>query len=448
MIARQGGSIRPNPTIVALALWLPLGCTGSPASSTEGDDVVPEDTGHGAMATGACAVTSHPLVFDCRIELEEPSPLTLSVTSEHATARAFESPEARVHDIRVWGLQPETSYTWAAGPEEGTLFTGALPSAFDEFEITVQGELFAMDAVLIYTGCGYFAMVENDGDVVWFTEASLYDGLSDGMMWSQADRTMLSIRDSAMGTMRSFTSALEEVDLLGNVVLSLAEGQDYEVQATHDVGRWRGYTYLLAEAEDEVGGFEVFDGTTSLGQWFMSDAFGSLPGTHVNGLSVSEAGEVVISDLPSHTVIAVDGDPASPTFLTKRWHASGSVSPALADPDYRPTEGVVFQAQHNASRHGDELWVFDNRSRRESRALRLAMDHEKGTLTELDSWSVGRRCAIQGGALPIEGGALATCANAGQVSAFRDGADVADWTMQSSCEGRSGFTRGFPVHIQ
>jgi hypothetical protein len=101
---------------------------------------------------------------------------------------------------------------------------------------------------------------------------------------------------------------------------------EFQLNLTHDADSWGGYTYLLGETSAGVGGFEVFDGPTRLGQWLLTDAFaaGEVGRSHVNGLTVSERGEVVISELTYDAVLAVDGDPASPTFLQLQWHAVGS----------------------------------------------------------------------------------------------------------------------------
>jgi len=443
-----------------LTLLLAMGCPSSapeagpppPAAATPpGPTQPPADTSSTAKPpgeVGPCAPTPHPLVFDCTFDLPEAAPLTLRLTSSQATDRTFDSAAATHHAIRAWGLQADTAYEWSTGDASGSFTTGSLPPGLDELSVSLRGDgaLFGADAVLVYVSCGFFVMLETDGDVIWFTR-TLYDSFSDGMMWSPADRTVLALADSVM----SFTpSAFEERDLLGDVILSLDPDTHFDLKLTHDVGRWGRYTYLLGEAGFGMGGFEVFDGTTKLGQWLIDDSFPGFGWSHVNGLTVSDAGEVIVSEHIHDTIFAVDGDPASPTFLGELWHASGSATAEVPDPDYRPETGVLFEGQHRGSRHGDELWVFDNRSQGQARALRMSMHHTTGRLEELDSWSMAGDCPNQGGAVPLPGGVLATCANSGWVTAFRDGETSAEWAVRAQC-GTTGFarsTRGFPVVVE
>jgi hypothetical protein len=271
------------------------------------------------------------------------------------------------------------------------------------------------------------------------------------MRWSQADRTLLTLADSTMTP--GATSEVAAHHVSGVRTLRLVPGQ-FDLRLTHDLDRWGDYTYLLGEQRDGVGGLEVFQGNVKIGQWLLTDAFagGNLGFAHVNGLSVASDGEIVLSALNFDVLIGIDGDPASPTFLQKRWHANGTPSgDDLPNPDYVGVPGTGFDGQHHGSRHGDELWVFDNRGDRvASRALRMAMDPANGTLTELDSWSVGGICANQGGAIPLPGGALVTCANQDRVFAFRDGAATADWRLQAQCgpPGGGSSTRAYPVTIE
>jgi hypothetical protein len=176
----------------------------------------------------------------------------------------------------------------------------------------------------------------------------------------------------------------------------------------------------------------------------------------VNGLVVSATGEVIISVHGFDAIVAVDGDPASPAFLQMLWHAAGAPGGGadLPAPDYQPLGGKIFEAQHNASRHGDDLWVFDNGSTGSARALRMVMDHAAGSLVEGESWSVHQTCMNQGGAVKIDGGVLATCANSADVYAFREGAAMPEWTLNASCDGGGGpwgggvSTRAFPVIVE
>lgn len=433
--------------------------TDSPPTTTEPTTDSPPTTEHtGEPVTGeatvACAPTVHPLVFTCTVTLPTAGPATLTATATDADPRTFtDDASATTHELVVWGLLPDATYDIAAEGAATTVTTGSLPPGLSGLRVDVTGTLFGTDAVLVYVKCGYFVVVDGLGRVVWFLPTEVYDAFTDGMRWSQEDRSVLAVTDS---TMTRDTSEFLEVDVTGTERLRLSTS-DFQLKLTHDVARWGDYTYLLGETGGRIGGFEVFQGTTRLGQWLLTDDFsgGGLVNAHVNGISVSETGEVLISVHGYSDLVAVDGDPASPTFLQLAWHAQGNPNgfPTLPNPDYVPDDPPLFERQHAAHRFGDELWLFDNESQRDARALRALLDPVTGTMTELDSWSMGRQCPNQGGSLPISGGVLATCANSDEVAAFRDATSAPDWTMHASC-GSGGFpgggasTRAYPVSIR
>ncbi|MEQ1569766.1 MAG: hypothetical protein ABMA64_29290 [Myxococcota bacterium] len=403
----------------------------------------------------ACATGANPMVVACSVSSSVEGPATLTLSAPAAPTRTFEDPAATSErTLYGYGLWADTTYDWAvttaAGTTRGSVTTGPLPLELAGLEVGVSGTLFGADAVLVYVDCGWFVMIDGEGRVIWGAPTTTYNTFSDAMRWAPGERSVIAVRDA---TMSPDSSLVVETHVSGAELLRLFP-QQFTNELTHDVDRWNGYTYLLGE-QAGIGGFEVFDGTTRLGAWSLLDTFAgveALETAHVNGLTVSEAGEVVISVFGFDSVVAVDGDPASPTFLQHRWTAAGAPGGGrdLPYPDY-VVQGTAFEQQHNASRHGDDLWVFDNRSQGAARALRMAMDPTSGTLTETGSWSTGRTCYNQGGALPIEGGALVTCANTAEVFAFREGATEADWTMHASCDGPVAFavsTRAYPVTVR
>jgi len=262
---------------------------------------------------------------------------------------------------------------------------------------------------------------------------------------------MLTMRDAAFSPS---TSAVRKSDLADSELLYLDE-TDLELKATHDIDSWNGYTYVLGHKTIGFaeGGVEVFDGTTHLGTWMLSDTFPTiddLPGVHTNSISVSDAGEIIVSLHYKDAILGIDGDPASPTFLQTNFQALGNddLRDPLPDPDYVPASDTLFEDQHNPSRHGDTLWVFDNLSQRNSRAVHMSMNSD-GTLTELESYAPGRRCLFQGGALPVTDGLLFTCATSDDVFLFRQGNEEPEWEMKAKCGG-SGSTsvRAYPVVVE
>ena len=430
--------------------------SGRPATTT-GDTGIDSadsagDTGGQEVAV-SCARGASPLIVTCTVELSEPAPVTLELSSDGAPTRIFSTAAAERHELTGWGLKPLTTYTWSLAGHEGEVQTGPLPWELRDVDLSVSGTLFGMDALLVYVSCGWFLMVDGEGDIVWAEPTDVYDELPDGMAWSQADRSVLAVRDS---TMSLDESVFSEIHVSGEEVLRLEPDVHFTRRLTHDVARWGPYTYLLGE-RDGIAGFEVWEGTTLIGDYGLEEDFGEVEGLsrdHANGITVTSAGEVVISVLAFDAVVAVDGDPRSPTFLQRTWHASGAPGgPAddLPEADYAPRSGEVFVGQHNASRHGDDLWVFDNFSDGFSRAVRLRMDHEAGLLIDEESWSMLSICPNQGGAIPVEGGVLTTCANAREAKLFRHGEAEPAFALRAACPGAArleGFTRAFPVQVE
>jgi len=428
----------------------------SPAGDTAGtgDTAETGDTAGPPPPSAACAPTDNPLVFECSVTLTSAGPATLVVSAPGAATRTFESTDTTLlHEFVAWGLLPDTTYDWTLDASSGAFTTGSVPPDLTAATVTKAGTLFGIDAVLMYVSCGYFVMYDGEGQVIWFQPTTVYDSFSDGMRWSPEHQSVIAVRDS---TMSPDTSLVQELDLTNTELLRLAPG-DFDFDLTHDLDRRGPYSYYLGE-DARIGGFEVFEGTTKLGEWTLTDGFPSTSGlssAHVNGLTVDENYEVLISVHTYDAIVAVDGDPASPTFLTMLWHAAGNPGGGndLPNPDYVPASGTIFDAQHNASRHGDELWVFDNLSLPDSRALVMNMDHSAGLITEARSWSVGQTCLNQGGAIPIAGGALATCANTDEVYAFRDGSTTADWYLNATCSSGGWLsggasTRAYPVTLE
>ncbi len=425
----------------------PTGDTGVPTTTT--------DTGPSTPVSASCTQTRQPLVFECAVTLSSPGPATVVFSAPGAPTRSFTSAEPAVeHVLYGFGLLPSTTYDWdAGGGVFGRARTGDLPQELRNASIRVSGTLFGADAALVYVKCGYFVMIDGEGRIVWYLPTDVYSRFTDGMRWSQADRSLLALKDSAMS---AGPSEVLESHVSGRELLHLTPAE-LDLRLTHDLDRWNGYTYVLGEAPSMMGGFEVFQGTTKLGQWMLTDGFPSVPEpglqlAHVNGLSVSEDGQVLVTVHGADTVVSVDGDPSSPTFLQMSWHATGNPDGVneLPNPDYAPAAGTLFYGPHNGNLNDGELWVFDNLSQAGARAVRMAMDSKTGELTELEAWSTGYspdRCANQGGALPIPGGALVTCANEDVVQAFRHGASVPDWTLTATCGAPAGgsSTRAYPV---
>ena len=429
------------------------GGTATGGTATGGSTTDTGDTGSTVANVAACVLGESGLTVDCSATLGEAGPVTLTLTAADAPTRTITREEvAAEHSLTGWGLLAETTYTWELAGIEGEVTTGALPEGLADLEVEVTGEPFGLDAVLMYVSCGYFVMLDGQGRVIWAYETDVYDGLPDGMFWSQPDQSVLALRDS---TMAPDISVFSEVHVSGEEVLRLEPDEDFTLLLTHDVARWGPYTYLLGERPDDISGFEVFEGHEYLGTYMLDESFPDVDNLridHIHGLSVSALGEVTLSVHGFDAVVAVDGDPASPTFLQKLWHASGAPDGIndLPGPTYVPRGEEGFLKQHNAGLYDGLLWLYDNLGTETSRVVVYSLDDERGRLELEHSWAMDRVCRNQGGALPVEDGALATCANQNLVWLFPADSEEPAWTISATCGAGflNGSTRAYPVTIE
>ena len=431
-----------EPVVTADSAPPPVPST-SPASSQSTPSGVADTS---TPAAPACeAVPGHPLRIRCT-----PTRGTgeLVLSAEGAPTRHF------VHSgepLIGWGLRPDTEYAWVLDDQAGTHTTGSLPPGLAAVDFHVSGVLEGADAVLLPTLCddeSYLATVDGTGGVVDFVPAQLFGARMHAYRWLAAERAILELSDGGVLEHR----------LDGSPGLSLEYGVDFDAGLHHDLTRVDGHTFVLFEEWVEgtqVDGVFVFAGGEQVARRSLADVLDIPPDagtdwTHANSLHLSEAGELVISLHTPSAVVALDGDPASATFLALRWVASGD-GPELPS-DWLPTSPRArFVGQHDVRRLDDELLMFDNLGDPSgSRALRLRLEAD-GRLTHVAEWPVDEVCPVQGGAEPLDGGVLVTCATGERVQAFRDGERSARWTLEATCGdggALSRLTRAQPVVIR
>lgn len=439
----------PFPALLAGAL---LACSGRP---TPPDSEAPVDTGPPAGA--ACALDGdNALLVWCSATLDEADTPTLVLSAPGVPERRFETQElAREHQVLAWGLKPDTEYSWSFGPFTGVVRTDPLPPAFSAAVLQVEGTLTGMDAVLTPLRCveGIFAMVDGDGDIVWYLYEPMYLNAMNAYDWSAEDQSLMVGRGGQM----------VERTLSGETVLTL-EHPAYDGELHHDLERHRGLTYLLTDApsgELSVDSVHVFDGETRLGTFRLEDHFTvtgePVPGptgadwSHGNGIEATEDGLIVLSLRALDTVLAFDGDPASPTFLDLRWRVSGS-DRGPAGPDFTTEPGEGFVEQHNASVVGDALYLFDNSSDPNASAASRYRFGDQGTVVREQRWSFGQHCPFQGGAEPVgDGGVLATCAPSWRIWQFAPDEPDPVFTLRPICDpplgplGAENLNRAIPI---
>ncbi len=433
------------------------------ATDADTDADIDTDTGDtnlvpGEIVGAACdRDPMHSLLVRCEVSAIGAADAELVLSTPGQPDRVFAATvDASDGALLGWGLKPDTAYTWTIGSHSGTVHTDVLPEVLRMASIQTTGDPFGFDAVLQPLDCDgqvFHTLIDGDGDIVWYLPIDLFKSQLDGYEWSQADRSVLTVG----------RATFVEQHVGGTETMRLQRGVDFTGDLHHDAARWGEFTYLLHETHGpglDVDGVHVFDGSGALvGTFHLDDHYDTSVGggffgdwAHSNGVNVTAGGEVVMSLLNFDTVLGIDGDPASPTFLDLTWSAVGGPD-GLPNPVYSwvpgPTEG--FDGQHNASLLGDSLYLFDNGSQDDSRALRMELDSAAGTVTVAEAWSVGSYCPVQGGAVPIDGGVLATCPESRDVLAFRDGATTPEFTLHAECDSgffAVGINRGIPVTIE
>ena len=396
------------------------------------------------------------LRISCSATVDPPRALQLELSAPGLPTRTFatDGDPGAEHSLLGWGLKPNTEYTWGIGDASGQVTTGDLPDALSAAQVVTTGTAWGLDAVLYPLICPdetYFTMIDTDGDIVWYEHSPIYRGDTHAYNWAPDEQSVLSLDGET----------LLEQHVSGDERMRWVRGVDFDHRLHHDVARWRGYTYLLHDfpVDDvNVDGFDVFEGQDKIGTFSLTDHYEinderQIDWSHANGLVPNEDGELVLSLFNWDTLIGIDGDPRSDRFLEILWVAAGS-DDSLPDPDYVPADAnAEFSKQHHASRVGDHLWLYDNTGDgARSRAVRLIVDAEGGQVGMDAEWFQHRRCNIQGGAYPLEGGGvLTTCALDGLVQGFREGATDPEFTLSGTCDGPAAqfiqLTKGIPVRI-
>jgi len=420
--------------------------TGGPTGTATG--------GGTPAATLDCTLDDvNALLVWCEVSLTAAGPVTLELSAPGAPTRTFVSEEPSTeHTILAWGLRADTVYDFAAAGLDGIVSTGSLPQGFGALQMDISGSFSGFDGVLIPTDCGggSFVIFDSEGHVIWYTRDDLYGDAMDAYDWVQQTQTLL-IADGPK---------VVHVNTAGETTLEL---DNVSGNAHHDLDWWNGYTYVLHDysvSGMNVDGIHVYDGETLVDTFNLEDHFQLVGGgafgdwSHANGVNPTENGEIILSLLNFDTVMSIDGDPNSPTFLDILWQVEGT-NDGLPGTDYSwpGTPGSGFGGQHNAQFVEDRLWLFDNAGTYgQSRAAVYSLDDTSGGLILEEDWSVGQYCSFQGGAERVPGGVLATCAPSRDVMYFEEGNDTPLWTFNADCDSGGFFAgamnRAVPVWVE
>jgi hypothetical protein len=454
---------------VTVCAWLVLGC--SPDEGPRGlATPSPEPQTSLTLSADGMRATCLPqpdnaLRFDCQITLDTPANAAISIAAPDGLERVLHSDAgvATVHDLTLWGMRPETPYTWTLlvdgefGPS-GTLLTEALPDALSGLQITKTGTDPVVDHLAFAATCGgqnYALIVGTDGAVLWYQP---FEGRG----------TTLNITDDDTVILQA-GNAILEYDMAGELRLELTESEVTR-PIHHDVHKFDGHIYVLFADAYPVGdqqavldGIAVFDSSGSeVATWELfdhisltaddlteaSDRFWAedfpeaLDFSHGNSVFADASG-IYLSTRWISTVWKLKGlDDAA--FGEVEWHLTGELSSPI-EPDLALsstiTETVNFSGQHHATIAPDgTLTLFDNRSLPEtSRGLVIEVDPGAGQAAIIGEHALPVQCNIQGGLFRLDNGdAVATCATTATSYHFRASTPTPGFTLSASCDSEAG----------
>ncbi len=450
--------------------------TTTPTFSTPGD-----------VVAASCALQAdNALRAECTITRDGEGPVALQLNGPgfRATRLLESTSDATEHAIDLWGMLPNTTYSWVATAGgltvEGELRTGSPPISLsgstggDAATATIDGMLVRScsdtDYLVVYSPRG--------DDIVWYEDLSTH--ASDraavyGYHWAEDDTVVVATtRDEVI-----VLGADGSLQLRASLSALGVEGLLH-----HDIYKANGYVYALFAYEVDdciLDGVAVIDGDGSLaGVVDLGTTFepprcsagggGGGPGpgggywgrdldgedvSHANSVYVDPTGELVVSFRFFDTVIGLDGDPTSPTFGELRWALEGEdgaeyESSFSLESDVTPD--ASFQANHCAQfAPTGELTVFDNGNSGLSRALVIDLDLGAGVADITEVYEPGLTCGVQSAIYKHaeDGSVLLTCATEPWFAEFDEGSAAPRWTYAPSCSGMGPggmIPRGIPVN--
>ncbi len=470
--------------VVVVALL--VGC-GGPDNSVriEETDTVPTTTDTDdppPQLSGGCAVQpENVLRYDCVFDLTGSADLEISLEGGDRS-QIFHSEEILDrHEITLWRMRPETTYSWTAvadgGQLSGEFTTGPLPSAVD-IEAVVTGTGTA-DSIVVPFQCGapgHLISIDSTGQVEWYQNMTIGLGVGlQGVLITGFDATS----DSLIALLGRI--GIAEYDWTGELIGGALVGQEYAQPTHHAVFRKDELRFVLnvdvyAEPDGDylMDGIYVFDSDWNvLGEWSLRDVLtpsgggpgggywasefpGAIDYSHANGIYVDDSGDWIVSMRGLDTVIKVRGDLAAPDFGWVIWSLTTSVfSPFSSDYLVTSTNGVTqqldFSDQHHAHLEDDGgLWMFDNgRFGDDSRGIRMTLD-DANAIADIDAvFQLPELCAVQSSVYRLPNGhALLTCATSQKIYEFDGVSPDPVWEAALGCPEAGGtplMVRGQPV---
>jgi hypothetical protein len=452
------------------AVVLLASCGGGKDSSVV-DTAPATGTTSGSIVSASCVgQASNSLRMDCTVVLRSAG--SVSIVLEDG--RVFDSGEsAAEHTLALWGLAPETTYSFTATEAEGEAVTGEFTTGpvppIMALDTTVTGGPPAVGAVLV-PSCGFppgAVMLDGAGQVIWYQDFTEHAGselyalswTDEGTVLAELDHDLVVELSPGGELLHRFE--LAELGITGEL--------------HHDLKKRDGRFYLLyATLIDDliVDRVAVLDadgallGTVDTSTWYDTAGAGggsdpywgsAFPGSssvsHANSVDVSADREIVVSFRLLEALVAADGDPDSPTFGEPTWvltEPSNPRMPPTVTVESSVTTDTTFQAPHCASfTPSGHIGVLDNGEHENTRGLILSVD---GGVAEIEAvYDLGAECPDQGSVFELGSGEVVlACASGAFVEEFAPGAATSGWRMEVDCPTLAGaptLTRATPVDL-
>jgi hypothetical protein len=417
-----GCAIPPEPVVPEVG-ELPGSPTAPTPPQPEPDPTTttPPETFIPSSLQASCEPTSHPLQFACRVNVDPPQPVQIRFGKSDGTGQErTQTSDAALseHDIVLYFMSGDTDYHWTAETLQAgdTQVTGAFHSGQhpEMPKLVVSGQSSAP-----YVG-------SHDPCSNPSTQAQVFDTVTGELVWYQEvdPGALMGLRHMIRFTedhtvLADIGIGLVEMDLLGNELVRLELGTDFEYMLHHDVNKSNGYIYALFEVPGSpaLDGVYIFDPTgVMVGEWHASSVFepplsGGGSWLHTNTVWVDEAGDILLSSWAMSSVIKIEGDWTSPEFGQHIWTLSGEGFDDVGDDfviDWSAVDDADrFQRQHDLKLLPDgRMLMLDNHV---GRGLILSLDEATMTATAESAYSTGYICGPQGTAAATTGHVFVGC---------------------------------------
>lgn len=421
----------------------PLSPPGDDDDAPTTPDAVEASVVEGTVLGARCAPTVNAMRIACEASTEVPTTLDWSVPGRLAPLRT----EGTEHEVVLFGAEADASVAWqAVGPDgsaSGRVDTPALPAGVRSVLPVVSGDPTAVAPVLFRYGCGSddgAMVVDGAGRVRWYetleapATSVAFDGddgwlaiLNRGSVYRAGLDGRLRFRTDSLPDPLHHDASVDDADRTWALTAFVEGGVVADGLAVWDPAGDLLATWRLTD--------HVPTGPGQLDSLYWRDPFVGIPDwSHGNSITVGE-GLGLLSLRWLDAVVALEADPEAPEFGALRWVLSGTADAQLGS-DLLLPPGEDFVGQHHPTfTHDGRLMLFDNRVAPErSRVLQLALDHDAGTASIVESWTMDSHCDVQGAAYEqSDGTVVATCAPTASARAFRRGEAEAVWRLDVSC---------------